>query len=140
MQSLSWNVYKWNLGKGKVCTPPATLEERGPRERERERERLRDGADRLETTSTEVAKQIAKAKWRPRTSLVVELKTLTMRICCRLLQKFKYTDRERESREGGLKKKKKEKKLCLHSALRCFEFYLSTTRERPQRDTDIQTI
>lgn len=65
----------------------------------RREEIKRDRADRLKTTSTEVAKQIPKAKWRPRTSPVVEPKTLTMRICCRLLQKFKYIDRAEQMEE-----------------------------------------
>lgn len=51
-------------------------------------------------------------------------KTLTMRICCRLLQKFKYTDK----RGGEQSSRGKPGK-----ALRCFEFCLSTTRRSKRR-------
>lgn len=53
-------------------------------------------------------------------------KTLTMRICCRLLQKFKYTDK-RGGKGGEQRSRGKPGK-----ALRCFEFCLSTTRRFQQ--------
>lgn len=56
-------------------------------------------------------------------------KTLTMRICCRLLQKFKYTDKR-----GGEKRRAEEhrRRGKPGKALRCFEFCLSTTRRFQQ--------
>lgn len=54
-------------------------------------------------------------------------KTLTMRICCRLLQKFKYTDKR-----GGEKRRAKEQRQTRRSP-QVFEFCLSTTRRSKRR-------
>lgn len=96
----------------------------GERQRERKGRKTVDNVNRSRKTNS-------KSKMAPQnfacccgvaSRFLAAPKTLTMRICCRLLQKFKYTDKrggeKRRAEEGGKPAK----------ALRCFEFCLSTTR------------